>query len=64
MLTIRWVNNDYEIPEHPIGLIEVPKTYAATLTSALKDVLVHCVIPVSSCRGEAYDGAANMSGRL
>ena len=63
-VTIRWVNNDYEISEDPIGLIEVPKTDAATLTSALKDVLVRCVLPVSSCRGQAYDGAANMSGCL
>ena len=48
----------------PKELIEVPKTDVATLTGALKDVLVHCVLPASSCRGQAYDGAANMSGHL
>ena len=53
-ITIRWGNNDYKISEDPIGLIEVPKTDAATLASAVNDVLIHCVLPLSSFRGQAY----------
>lgn len=63
-IAIRWVNSDYEIMEDPIGLIELPKTDASTLTSSIKDVLIRCMLPLSSCRGQAYDGAANMSGRI
>ena len=54
----------YEILEEPIGLIQVPKTDSQTLTCAIQDVLIRCVLPLSQCRGQAYDGASNMSGHL
>ena len=63
-VVIRWVNADYEIHEEPIGLMQVPRTDSATLSLALKDVLIRCMLPLSQCRGQAYDGAANMSGHL
>lgn len=63
-VAIRWVSSSYEIQEEPIGLIQVPKTDSETLTSALKDVLIRCVLPLSQCRGQAYDGAANMAGHV
>ena len=63
-VVIRWVDDMYEINEDPIGLIQLPKTDANTLTSALKDVLVRCILPLSQCRGQAYDGASAMSGRI
>ena len=63
-VVIRWVHNMYEIYEDPIGLIQVPKIDANTLTVALKDVLVRCNLPLSQCRGQAYDGASAMSGHL
>ena len=28
----------------------------------IKDVLLRCSLPIANCIGEAYDGAANMSG--
>lgn len=28
----------------------------------IKDVLIRCSLPLSQCRGQAYDGASNMSG--
>ena len=63
-VVIRWINDDHDILEEPVGLMEVPKADAETLTSSLKDVLIRCVLPLDQCRGQAYDGAANMSGRL
>ena len=51
-VVIRWVE-EYEIYEDLIGLVQVPKTDANTLTYALKDVLVHCILPLSQCRGQA-----------
>ena len=44
--------------------MQVPRTDADTLTCGLKDVLVRCILPLSQCRGQAYDGASNMSGHL
>ena len=64
VVCIRWVDNDFEIHEDPIELINVPKTDANTLTTCIKDCLVRCCLPISQCRGQAYDGASNMSGHL
>ena len=63
-VSIRWLNTEYDIFEEPIGLVQLPKTDSATIFTALKDVLIRCILPVSMCRGQAYDGAANMSGHL
>ena len=45
-------------------LIHLPKTDSATITSALKDCLIRFSLPISQCRGQAYDGASSMSGHL
>ena len=63
-ISIRWVNREYEIFEEPIGLVQLTTTDSITIFKALKDVLLRCVLPVSMCRGQAYERAANMSGRL
>ncbi len=60
-VAILWVSEHYEIFEE---LVQLPKTDAATVFRALKDVLVHCVLPVQLCRGQAYHEAANMFGHL
>ena len=41
-ISIRWVNNEYTISEEPIGLVQLPDTFANTLVSAIKDVLRRC----------------------
>lgn len=38
------------------------KTDSATLVACIKDSLVRFVLPLSQCKGQAYDGASNMSG--
>ena len=63
-VSIRWVNKEYDIFEKLIGLVQLTKTDSATIFAALKDVLTLCILPVSMCRVQAYDGAANMSGRI
>ena len=45
-------------------MIHLPKTDAETITSALKDCLIRFSLPISQCRGQAYDGASAMSGYL
>ena len=61
-ISIRWVDKDYSIHEDFIGMFKVPKTDAEMLSLAIEDVLVRCVLPISQCRGQAYDGASNMAG--
>ena len=50
--------------EDPIGLVKVPKTDSETLYSTLQDILVRCMLPLEKRRGQAYDGASNMSGHI
>ena len=61
---IRWVDDDFCIYEDPIELIQLPKTDAETITRELKSCLGKHVLPIAQCRGQAYDGASNMSGHL
>ena len=63
-VTICWVSDEYNIFEDPIGLVHLSKMDAATIFEALKDVLQRCILPVSQCRGQGYDGASCMSGRI
>ena len=63
-ISLRWVAKDYLVYEDVIALAEVEQTDAATLTSTLKDALVRSGLQLSQCRGQAYDGASNMSGHL
>ena len=63
-ICIRWVDNSYEVSEDPIGLVKVPKTDSETLYSTLRDILVRCMLPLEKLRGQAYDGASNMSGHI
>ena len=63
-LSIRWVDCDYTVYEDLIGLIEVDKTDAVTLTGVIKDALLRMMIPLNQCRGQAFDGASNMAGHL
>ena len=63
-ITIRWVNQSFEIYETPVELINVPKTDSDTLTMLIKDCLIRLGLPIGQCRGQTYDGAANMSGHI
>ena len=58
-LSIRWVNDDHNIHEDPVGLFCLPDTTADTLTKVLKDLLIRCSL---SLRGQTYDAASNMQG--
>ena len=60
-VAIWWIDESYEIHEDTFGLMQVPKTDSKTLTAALKDVLIRCMLPLSQCIVRAYDGASNMS---
>ena len=55
------IRGSYQIYEEPIGLVQLPDTKAQTIYSVIKD-LIRCSLPLSQCRGQAFDGASNMSG--
>ena len=61
-LSIRWVSDDYMVSEDPVCLYCLPDTTANTITKVLKYLLIRCAFPISLCRGQAYDGAANTQG--
>lgn len=63
-LSIRWANDAYEANEGPVGLYRVPNTKTDTLSVIIKDLLIQCKVPLALCRGQAYDGATNMQGRI
>ena len=62
-LSIRWVNNKYEVFEDTVGLFRVQNTKAETLFMVIKDLLTRKNLIFSLCRGQAYDGAANIQGK-
>ena len=61
-LAIRWIDEGFSIHEDVIGLYQLPDTKAATIFSVIKDILIRCALPIVQCRGQAFDGASNMSG--
>lgn len=61
-LCIRWVDKSLVDHEDFIGLYEVPSIQSDILVAAIKDVLLRMNLTLSNCRGQCYDGAANMTG--
>ena len=61
-ISIRWVDSSYEVHEDTLGLFQLLNAKAQTLFTVIKDVLIRCSLPISQCRGQAFDGASNMSG--
>ena len=61
-ITIRWVDKEYQAHKDMLGIKELRDTKAISIHHEIKDVLIGCSLPVSQCRGQAYDGASNMSG--
>lgn len=58
-LPFRWVGEDLQDHEDFIGVYEVD---ANSLVHAIRDTLLRTGLSLSQCRGQCYDGAANMSG--
>lgn len=62
-ICIRHVSTDMDIYED-LGLFETGSTTAEVLTTIIKDVLCRSGLDLLDCRGQAYDGSSNMSGRI
>ncbi len=61
-INIRWIDQHLNEHEDFIGLYQVSTIDAASLVSAIRDVLLRMNAKVADCRGQCYDGASNMSG--
>ncbi|KAK0147761.1 Zinc finger MYM-type protein 1 [Merluccius polli] len=59
---IRYFDNDLNSTEDFIGFYQIESTSANTLFSVLNDSLLRLGLSWSDCRGQCYDGVANMSG--
>ena len=63
-ISLRWADTEYVVNEDVIAFASVEQTDAVTLTNTLRDVLIRSNLRLAQCRGQAYDGASNMSGCL
>ncbi|KAK3095241.1 hypothetical protein FSP39_012040 [Pinctada imbricata] len=64
VICVRWVDSDLQIHEDMLGLLKIESQTSNYITAAIKDILLRCGLPLELCRGQAYDGAPNMSGHL
>uniref|UniRef100_H3AT11 DUF4371 domain-containing protein n=1 Tax=Latimeria chalumnae TaxID=7897 RepID=H3AT11_LATCH len=58
----RIVNKDLETEEIFFGFYNTSDTTSQALYTLLKDVLLRLDFPLEKCRGQCYDGAANVAG--
>lgn len=58
----RSVDAEFVPHEYFVGLYEIDSIQAETITACLKDVMARMNLSVHLCRGQCYDGAANMCG--
>ena len=63
-LSIRWVSDVLEVHEDFIGMYDCPRADAESITSTILDMLARCGLKVEHMRGQTYDGAAVLQGRL
>ena len=52
-----------EVHEDCIGLYATDRIDATTISKLILDLLIRFHLPINNCRGQCYDGAANMAGR-
>lgn len=57
-------SNDFLIKERFLGFIDVEETTGKHLHLVIKNFLEHIGLHLDKMRGQAYDGAANMSGKF
>ena len=51
------------VHEDSVGLFQLPATDALSIAAVIKDIVIRMSLPLSLCRGQAYDGAAVMQGK-
>ena len=64
VVCIRSVNKNFEVREDFVGLYDVNCTTSESIFNKLQEVLVKLNLSTSKLRGQCYDGASNMAGKL
>ena len=64
VICIRTVNDKFENREDFIELRQLESTTSESIFTMLNEVLHDFELPISKLRGQCYDGAANMSGKV
>ena len=63
-ICIRYVGEDIDPREEFVGLYETNSTTGESIAKVATDVMLRLNLPISQLRGQTYDGAANMSGKV
>ena len=62
-LCLHWIDDDLKAHKDFLGFYQIPDIKAETITSAINDALIRLQLSLNECRGQCYDGAANMLGK-
>lgn len=63
-ICIRHVSPSLQVHETFIGFYETPSTSANKMFEITQDVVTRFELELSNCRGQCFDGAANMAGNI
>ncbi|KAI5649523.1 hypothetical protein M9H77_35528 [Catharanthus roseus] len=63
-IVLRFVNDNGEVVESFLGVVHVSDTSARTLKNSIDDFFAIHGLSISQLRGQGYDGASNMRGKL
>jgi len=61
-ICLRSIDDNFDAHEDFVGMYAVESIKADMLVQVLKDTLLQMNLPIANCRGQCYDGAANMAG--
>ena len=64
VLVFRWVDSSLEVHEDFVGLYETASITSDSLVGIIKDVMLRFNLKLENCRGQCYDGASSMKGRI
>lgn len=62
VVCFRSVDDDLIPHENLIGIHSVDSIKSDTLVAVLREAMLRMILPIQYCRGQCYDGAANMAG--
>lgn len=61
-LVMRRIDHNLDVYEEFLGMYQIDKTTAESITSTIVDALVRFQIPLTKLRGQCYDGCSTMAG--
>ena len=62
VVCLRYCDAELEIHEVFVGFHELERQDAETLLTIISDILLRYNLKLQNCRGQCYDGAANVAG--